>query len=266
MDPIVQLARTWRQGFAGQQLAQRLRCWSEGDQVLARFEGSPELLFRFLRKPPSAERDGVFCALLRQAKRDQLAGLVVLEALLPGLKALYGCILVDASENDELLALLLKNAWEQIVAYPVERRPGRVAANLLLDIRKATLKELVNQRPKAAGQLSGYEPALERGSEGELAVLRGLAAGVLNRGEVELILETRFGDRSLHVLAAERGVAYRALLMRRIRAEKRLLVFIGRPVVTFRGRNRHMSTARSAAFEVADSASGGAGNDHTSRR
>ena len=259
MDPIVQLAQSWRQGFAGRRLSQQLRGWGEAEPALARFDGNTERLFLFLRTPPDPERDLVFCALLRQAKRDQLAGLVVLEALLPGLKTLFGGILVEAGESDELLALLLTNAWEQIVGYPVERRPGRVAANLLFDTQKATLKELAKRRKATSAPLSGREPAPEQQADGELAVLQGLAAGVLNRPEAELILETRFGDRSLHVLAATYGTGYRALLMRRIRAEKRLLKFFGQPVVTFRGSNRHMSTARGDAVEVAESASGGAG-------
>jgi hypothetical protein len=146
VDPFLQLATTWRQGFAGKLLAEQLRRWGEGEQALRRFGGQPELLFAFLRTEPSAERDAVFCALLRLAKGEQLAGLVVLEALLPGLKASLARTFVAAGESDELLALMLANAWAQIVGYPVERRPSRVAANLLLDIRKQTLRQLPRHR------------------------------------------------------------------------------------------------------------------------
>jgi DNA-directed RNA polymerase specialized sigma24 family protein len=259
VDPIVQLEQGWRQGVAGARLARCLRVWGEREPALARFQGDAARLFRFFRTPPGPERDSVFCALLRQAKRDRLAGLVVLEALLPGIKALRGRILVDVGERDEVWALLLGNAWERILGYPVERRPSRVAANLLLDIRKATLRELVRQRPQSAVQLSGSEPAPELQSEGELTVLQALGAGVLSSAEAELILKTRVDGCPLTAVAAELGVAYQALLMRRIRAEKRLLVFLGGPVVSSRGRKRHMSIARSAAIEAADSASGGAG-------
>ncbi len=67
MDPIVQLAKTWRQGSAGARLNARLRAWAADEPSLVRFAGSAERLFRFLRSEPSAERDRVFCALLRQA-------------------------------------------------------------------------------------------------------------------------------------------------------------------------------------------------------
>ena len=267
MDPLVELTQTWRQGQAGRRLANRLGAWALEEPVLRSFDAEPPALFRFLRSRPSGERDAVFCALLRQATTDQLAGMVVLEALLPGLKALSGSILVEAGQAEELLASLLAHAWEGIVGYPVERRPARVAANLLLDVRKATVNELRHRRRNAtAGQLSGREQPPPRQADGELAVMRALAAGAIKRAEAELILETRFGGRSLHELAAEQGVGYRALLARRIRAEKRLLLFLGRPVVTFRGSNRHMCTARPVAHEAADSASGGAGTRPHPRR
>lgn len=252
MDPIVQLAKTWRQGYAGRRLAERLRSWAVGEPVLRRFGGDPDRVFRFLRTPPSAERDEVFCALLRCAKQDQLAGLVVLEALLPGLKASLGRTLVAAGESDELLSLLLTNAWQQIIGYPVERRPQRVAANLLLDIHKQTLKQLPRHRPAPALPLSGREPSGVDQADVEQPLRRAVAAGALSEEEAELILLTRVDRRPLRQLADERGLAYHALLMRRIRAEKRLLLYLSRPVVSFRARNRHMCTARTDAASAAD--------------
>jgi DNA-directed RNA polymerase specialized sigma24 family protein len=252
VDPIVQLAKTWRQGYAGQRLAAQLRSWAASEPALRRFDGDPNRVFRFLRTPPSAERDDVFCALLRCAKHDQLAGLVVLEALLPGLKASLGRTLVAAGENDELLSLMLANAWQQITSYPVERRPQRVAANLLLDIRTQTLKQLTRHRPGPALPLSGREPS--RGSQADIErpLRRAVATGALSEEEAELILLTRVDGQSLRQLADERGLAYQTLLMRRIRAERRLWLFLGRRVVSFRGRNRHMCTARTDAADAAD--------------
>jgi hypothetical protein len=229
-----------------------LRSWAAGEPVLRRFGGDPDRVFRFLRTEPSPERDQVFCALLRCAKRDQLAGLVVLEALLPGLKASLGRTLVAAGENDELLSLMLANAWQQITCYPVERRPQRVAANLLLDIRKQTLKQLTKHRPASALPLSGREAGAGCQADVEQPLRRAVADGALSAEEAELILLTRVDRRPLRQLAEERGLAYQALLMRRIRAEKRLLLYLGRPVVSFRDRNRHMCTARTVAADAAD--------------
>jgi DNA-directed RNA polymerase specialized sigma24 family protein len=248
VDPIVLLKGTWRQGVAGDRLAERLRCWAQLEPVLARFVGDPGRLFAFLRTPPSSLRDEVFCALLRCAKSDQLAGLVLLEALLPGLKAIFGRTLLRAAERDELLALLLAQSWQQLVGYPVERRPRRVAANLLLDIRKYTLRELERVRRESSLPLEGGEtpdPA-DAGADVELPLRRAVAAGALSEAEAELILETRVDRRRLPEIAAELGVAYITVYQRRARAERRLLLFLGVPVKN-RGSRRHMCSARTDA-------------------
>ena len=266
MDPIVQLAKTWRQGSAGARLNARLRAWSVDEPSLVRFGGSAERLFRFLRSEPSAERDRVFCALLRQAREDEHAGLVLLEALLPGLKALLGRILVDARESDELLAVLLKSAWEQIATYPLERRPQRVAANLLLDIRKQTLRELGYQRRFASERpVTRREAATVFGADIEAPLRRAVSAGALTADEAELVLESRVDRRPLAQIAAELGLAYVTVYKRRAKAEQRLLLFLGQPGKN-RGPNRHMSSARTVRLSGAVSASGGAVTDKTSRR
>lgn len=254
MDPILQLASTWRRGYAGRRLAEALRGWGEPEPLLRRFGGEPEQLFAFLRTEPSAERDQVFCALLRLAKQEQLAGLVVLEALLPGLKASLGRTLIAAGESDELLALLLESAWRLIVAYPVERRPSRVAANLLLDIRKQTLRQLPEHRHNRSRHLAGRDPAAAPARPArdlELPLRRAVAAGALSEQEAELILRSRVDRVPLPKLAAEQGVAYITLYKRRARAERRLLLFLGRPVKNG-GPKRHMCTARTDAADAAE--------------
>jgi hypothetical protein len=254
VDPIVQLATTWRRGLAGKRLAERLRIWGETEPALRRFGADPSRLFAFLRTEASAERDLVFCALLRCAKSDQLAGLVVLEALLPGFKASLGRTLIAAGEGDELLALMLANAWQQIVGYPVERRPSRVAANLLLDIRKRTLQQLPRHCRDRTQPLAGREASMARRGEVsdlELPLRRAVAAGALTQAEAELIVRTRVDKVPLPRLAIELGVAYITLYQRRARAERRLLVFLGRPVKN-RGSKRHMCTARTDAADTAE--------------
>lgn len=254
MDPILQLATTWRRGYAGKRLAEELRRWGEPEPVLRRFGGEPERLFAFLRTEPSAERDAVFCALLRLAKHEQLAGLVVLEALLPGLKASLGRTLVASGERDELLALMLASAWKLIVAYPVERRPARVAANLLLDIRKQTLRQLPRHRRNPREQSRTREPAATAplaASDLERPLRRAVAAGAVSEAEAELILRTRVDGVSLPKLAAAQGLAYITLYQRRARAERRLLLFLGRPVKKG-GSQRHMCTARTDAAGTAE--------------
>lgn len=256
MDPIVQL-EGWRQGPDGRRLAARLRAWAETEPALHRFGGEPEALFRFLRTPPSGERDQVFCALLGQAKEDQFAGLVVLEALLPGLKALARRLLVEPGQRDEVWAVILACCWERIRRYPIERRPGRVAANLLLDTRHAALRAL-GRRPDEPPTVpleesrAPSEKAPEQHTD-VIALLReAVKAEAITAEEAQLILYTRIDRADLHALAHEQHVAYHALVVRRLRAERRLLLFLGKRPVTSKGRNRHICTARTDAASAAE--------------
>lgn len=254
-------------GLSGTQLNLRLRRWAAEQPALARFAGSAELLFRFLRGEPSAERDRVMLALLRQARRDEFAGLLVLEALLPGLKRVLGRILVDAGESDERLAVVLDCAWEQIVSYPLERRPTRVAANLLLDIRKQALRELgQHRRPADELPLSRREPAPTFGADIEAPLRRAVTAGAITATDAGLILQSRIDGRPLAEIAAELGLQYIGAYKRRQRAEQRLLFFLGQPAGKNRGRNRHMSSARTVRLSGAGSASGGAVTDRSPSR
>lgn len=258
MDPIVQLAEGWRQGLAGRRLAEKLRAWARTEPALRPVGGEPEALFRFLRRPPSAERDQVFCALLRHAKEDELAGLVVLEALIPGLKALARRLLIEPGQRDEVWAVILACCWERIRRYPIERRPSRVAANLLLDTRHAALRAL-GRRPdepptvpldetRAACELTAPEEHAD-----VIAVLRrAVKAEAITAEEAQLILYTRIDGSDLHALARNKGVEYHTLVVRRLRAERRLLLFLGRPAVTSRGRNRHICTARTDAADASE--------------
>jgi DNA-directed RNA polymerase specialized sigma24 family protein len=257
VDPIVQL-EGWRQGLAGRRLAARLHAWAEREPALHRFGGEPEALFRFLRTPPTAERDQVFCALLEQAKEDELAGLVVLEALVPGLKALARRLLVEPGQRDEVWAVILACCWERIRRYPIERRPSRVAANLLLDTRHASLRAL-GRRPDEPPTVpleesrAAFEQKAPEQHADVIAVLRrAVKAEAITAEEAQLILYTRIDRADLHALADEQQVAYHTLVVRRLRAERRLLLFLGKPAVTSKGRNRHICTARTDAVSAAE--------------
>src|SRR5579863_1649713 len=120
--------------------------WREVEPALAAFR-NPAAAVRFLRGPGAgARKDEILCALLRYARWEPLAGRVVLEAILPGLKNMAGRLLVDVRDREELWSVLMACAWEHIRAYPVARRPRRVAANLLLDCLRGTLTALAYAR------------------------------------------------------------------------------------------------------------------------
>lgn len=258
IDPVDQLDREWRH-LSGGRLRSKLSEWAEHEPALAPFV-EPATLIRFLRRPgPWAARDALLRALLFRARVDPLAGRVVLEALLPGLKRLAERVILDARDRDELWSLLLACAWEQIRTYPLERRPSRIAANLLLDTRRKTLDEFLRERartrcrsddtkatPRARRRPAHQEfpaaltsaAATRPQAHGDVDALLDSAveAGAISSEEAELIARTRIDGAALHELAATAGVAYHTLNVRRIRAERRLLLFLG-----------HAARTRSAA-------------------
>lgn len=271
LDPIDQLEREWQQLARGA-LAVRLHGWAEREPALRPF-ASARLLLRGLRAARGRHEleNAILAALLRQARTDPLAGRVVLQALLPGLKNLAGRLLFEASERDEVWSLLLAHLWERIRCYPLERRPSRIAANLLLDTLRATTFELAKERDVQIRFVAEPPPAPaaapgECGRGTDLALARAVAAGALSAQEAELILQTRIDGVELHELAAGQGLAYDTLKMRRIRAERRLRLFLGQPAVTSRARNRPLSSARADRDGLAGSAGGGAAHPPEPRR
>ena len=106
---------------------------------------------RYVRAADPAGADAVLLALVRRAVAgDALAARVLLQLLLPGTRALARrwWALGDA---DERAAAAVTAVYHRIRHYPIERRPGRVAANILLD----AAQELRRARPQAAGHPVG---------------------------------------------------------------------------------------------------------------
>jgi DNA-directed RNA polymerase specialized sigma24 family protein len=123
----------------------------------------------------------------------------------------------------------------------VERRPSRVAANLLRDTLKRTLAVL-KREAKAQGQLlevplDEFDDLLatDASSDGEAdgsvdveAILRrAVVAGRVTGEEAELILATEVDGLPLAAVAERLGISYNAVKIRRQRAEQRLLEFLG---------------------------------------
>jgi DNA-directed RNA polymerase specialized sigma24 family protein len=246
--PIDVLEQDWQAQLHHPVLRNRFRVWQDADATLTRFKDVIALL-RFLRGPGSGvEKDEVLSALLARARWEPLAARVVLEAMLPGLKKLAGRLLTDAREREELWSAVMACAWERICTYPVERRPRKVAANLLLDTLRGTLAALSAGRREPSTQTfpAQLEAPQQCDSDVDALLAQAVAAGAVSEDEAELILLTRIDGASLKVLAADRGVSFDTLKHRRHRAERRLVVFLGARPVPQRGLERPFSAARVA--------------------
>lgn len=238
--PLAALEAEWR-GLLRGELGTRFRVWRARDGGLARF-GEPDALIAFLhrRGPPDA-KDAVLLALLVHAQQEPLAGRMVLQAMLPGLKSLSSRLARSVVSFDELWQILFACLWERIVTYPVERRPSRVAANLLRDTLKRTLAEL-RREANALAQLpelslddlddllgAAASPPADADGHGDPEALlrRAVAAGAVTGEEAELILATEIDGVPMATVAERLGVSYNAVKIRRQRAEQRLLEFLG---------------------------------------
>lgn len=245
MDPVplVALEEEWRLLARGR-LGVEFRRWRKTEPALRAFDG-PQRLLGYLwdeRADPEV-KDRLLAALLRLARTEPLASRVVLQAMLPGLKTLAARLLRRSPERerepvlerDELWQVLFCSLLERIATYPLDKRPRRIAANLVLDTLHATTGEL--RREAAAREQVSFEAAAEEelveaeaapaeGVDVEAPLRRAIAAGVISKAEAVLILETEIDGVPLAAVAKRLGVTYNAVKKRRRRAERRLLAFL----------------------------------------
>ena len=111
-----------------------------------------------------------------------------------------------------------------------------------------------------------HEASTRSDSDVEQLLQRAVAAAAISDEEAELILRTRIDDIDLNSLAEDLGIAYHTLNARRLRAEKRLLLFLGHVPVTFRGRKGPVCSARVIGAGLTGSAGRGAVTDLQRRR
>ncbi len=181
---------------------------------------------------------------------DPLAARTVLQMLLPGAKALARRLswLGDAQER---AAAVTATLYEQIRRYPIERRPARIAANLLADTHQRLLRRAGGAGRKP-GETTAAGPilvpvsleALAAHGEGSLPEAPPVAAtpaeellallawavrnGYLTPAQGRLIGQTRIGDTPCEELGARAGLGAHSLRRRRQRAEQAL----GRAAIT----------------------------------
>jgi hypothetical protein len=235
--PIDRIDRDWQRELASPLFQSSFAAWRELDPALSRFADA-EALVLFLRGPGAcAEKDRVLVALLRRARSEPLAARIVLQGVLPGLKRLFAQMLCDVREREELWSILLAEVWERICCYPLHR-DRRIAANLLLDTRKRTLKPLVRarERPPGIGGWPDAEVPAPPVVDGDVRGLLDAAveAGAITPVEARLIFRTRIELRPLGAVARSLRISRHTLIVRRLRAEQRLFEHLGYGVVRHR--------------------------------
>ena len=189
-----------------------------------------ELLI-WARAAAPSESDRVLKPLVEQsAAGSEFAARVLLQVLLPGTCRLAArwWVLGDA---DERAALAVAAVYQRIRNYPVDRRPTKVAANILLDAgqdlwraaRKASA-ERARWADVEPHELAQPQSQFDPDPRDELAQLidDALAARRIGAYAADLISATRLHGRRLADLAVEQGTPLRTLQWRRAQAEAAL--------------------------------------------
>lgn len=183
---------------------------------------------RYVRGADHKDADRVLVALARRAVAgDDLAARVLLQLLLPGTRNLARRWWA-LGDNDERAAAAVAAVYQRIRRYPIERRPAKVAANILMDaardLRRAVgnLDRCIPTADIGTGEAASPAPDLHPASELADALLDAVGQGTITSGDAQLIAQSRIGGTRIEAIAARRGMSTRTLWARRQQAEHAL--------------------------------------------
>lgn len=206
-----------------------LRSWAVQDETLAGYRNLGALAAAHATAAPGAA-DRTLAALARRAPTDPLAARVMLQLLLPGCRALTRVVPYAGGEPDERAAAVVAAAFSRIRTYPIERRPARIALNVLLDTRKALSgrRSHLVEVPMPTEDLLEFDDADPQwpSAAHELldVLIDAVDQGCLDRSAAQLIALTRIAGRSCHEIAERRGSHPGSIRRRRQLAEQSLIV------------------------------------------
>ena len=162
--------------------------------------------------------DQYLLQLVRRAAGDELAARIVLQRILPPLLAIArrrGRI--NRGGINEALTETLSHAWELIRTYPVERRPAKIAANLVRDAEYFAFVRNSRRRTLAVDIRSSDE--LERFAEPQPGcsasdelwrLLREADENGMTPKRLDVLRRLANGE-SFELVAADYGVAIRTV-------------------------------------------------------
>jgi hypothetical protein len=217
----------WRRLRDDRSAARRLRSVCElagaGVRTLADLEAH-------VRGADPAAADRILLALVTRTidHDDALAARVLLQLLLPGTRNLARRWW-SLGDHDERAAAAVAAVYGRIRRYPLARRPGRIAANVLLDaardLRRAVPPGATYATDEPGGAVEEADHGTPGGAAGELAevLTDAVAAGILELRDARLIAQTRIGGARVADIATHTRLGSRTLWDRRQRAERRLV-------------------------------------------
>lgn len=179
-----------------------------------------EVLYRsgYSRPPKDSEGDQYLLQLVIRAADDDLATRIVLQRLLPPLIAIAsrrGRINVGGF-NDAIVDTV-SNAWVLIRTYPIQRRPAKVASNLVRDseyrsfVQKTRVKQVLTVPMSENFQFLCEENYLDRDATEILAELRVSIDTWAFTSKSRAMLESMLGGVQQHQLATDYAVSLRTI-------------------------------------------------------
>lgn len=176
--------------------------------------------------------DRILAALVRLAAvtghGDTLAARVVLQLLVPGAIRLGHRLSTMIGDRVSSEAVVFAELTILIRTYPWQRRPRRIAANLLLDCRQRLIRSYHRTHPEICAGLTIHDPAAitEHHHDDELALhdlLRwARRRGILNKLEAQLLVASHVADIPMNQLVTRFGRSRSTLFAIRASAEQRL--------------------------------------------
>ena len=230
----------WERLAADPGTAARLASWPA---PLARYRTGDGLLAAVGREGglPMAAADQVLAELVRVGRDDRLAARIALQRVVPGLVRIAVRRTAHRHEwRQRLFDDLVANAWLVIRCFPLERRPAKIAVNVLRDaeyhtcVRPARLRSAL-ERPVAVRPESRHLPpcGLDGRPEGHTDIAAevaevlamGPAAGVDHR-DVAMLGSVVLGGWSADEIAARYAVTTRTVRNRRVRTTAALAALV----------------------------------------
>jgi hypothetical protein len=172
--------------------------------------------------------DAALATLVERARVDVAAARIVLRRILPGLVAVAGRrSRISSLPAQDVLHEVVATAWIAIRSYPIERRPRRIASNLVRDaeylmfVRSARLRHVDETDFEGVTDTGASTEPQSTGAEVIALLADGRRAGIDAEG-LNLLGRLALTDVSVGDLAAELSCTPRTILNRRRHAEREL--------------------------------------------
>lgn len=193
--------------------------WGVGEPTLG------ALVDRVQRRGAPAESDAILRNLVARSATDDLACRTVLQCLMPAMRATARSY-SSVDHISDVESTVMTETFDRIRNYPLERRPGNVAANITLDVRQVfwrATSQSMEVFPTDPSRLPQRMNDSLAPPEEVVDVLRhGLQGGFVSDEEAAIIFSTRVLDYSLSDISTRVGIKPQSMRRRRQRAEQKL--------------------------------------------